>query len=200
MSTRRLPYYFLIDTSASPGGSIMVSCRDFFCAIVDTMRQDPFALETANLSVIKFGGEQKVVMPLVDLCSFYLQDGAFVPGCSLGSGLKQLAAAIRSDVVSSDAGVPGDWRPCVVLWLTAEPTDDLESGLRQLESIKMGRLFAVVAGSVAKTTTNRLKDAGFIVVYAVSGEDPLIRWREDVWKAQFDFSEADIDDPDDSSR
>jgi hypothetical protein len=87
----------------------------------------------------------------------------------------------------------------VVLWLTAEPTDDFEKGLRELDSIKSGKRFAVVSGSVAKTTTNRLKDSGFIVVSTESGEDPFCRWHEEVYKRVWDWSEADIDDVVDDS-
>jgi len=177
----------------------MEACRNFICTIMATMRSDPFALETAHLSVIKFGCETKVAIPLHDLCTFELSPSVFAPGCCLGAGLSQLVASIRSDLVPSVGNMRGDWRPNVVLWLTAEPTDDFEKGLRELDSVKSGKRFAVVSGSVAKATTNRLKDSGFIVASAESGEDPFSRWREEVYKRMWDFVEADIDDVGDDS-
>jgi uncharacterized protein YegL len=199
MSTRRFPFYFLIDTSASSGKANAEACPEFLFAILNTLRADPYSLETAHLSVIKFGGETKVVIPLNELCTFELSPSVFAPGCGLGAGLSQLVSSIRSDLVPSVGNIRGDWRPNVVLWLTAEPTDDFEKGLRELDSIKSGKRFAVVSGSVAKTTTNRLKDSGFIVVSTESGEDPFCRWHEEVYKRVWDWSEADIDDVVDDS-
>ena len=199
MSTRRLPFYFLIDTSASSGDADMEACRNFICTIIATLRSDPFALDTAHLSVIKFGGETKVAIPLDELCTFELSPAAFTSDCALGGGLSQLVATIRSDLVPKTDILKGDWRPNVVLWLNAEPTDDFEKGLREFESIKAGKRFAVVSRSVAKVTTNRLKDSGFIVVSTESAEDPSHRWHEEVYKRQWDSVEADIDAPDNSA-
>lgn len=81
-----------------------------------------------------------------------------------------------------------------MLWLAAEPTDDFEKALRELDSIRSGKRFAVVSGSVAKTTSNRLRDSGFIVVSTESGEDPSRLWHEEVYKRMWDSVEADIDD------
>jgi len=199
MSTRRSPYYFLIDTSASSGDADMEACSKFIFAIVNTLRADPYSLETAHLSVIKFGGETKVAIPLNELCSFKLSPAAFASGCSLGGGLSQLVTSIRSDLVPTTDIVKGDWRPFVALWLTSEPTDDFEKGLRELDSIKSGKRFAVVSGSVAKTTTNRLNDSGFIVVSTESGEDAFRLWYDEVYKRMWDCVEADIDDVGDAS-
>lgn len=166
---------------------------------MDSLRGDPYALETAHLSIIKFGDETKVVTPLIDLCAFELSPATFVTGCSLGGGLSQLVASVRSDLVPSTDIMRGDWRPNVVLWLTAEPTDDFEKGLRELDSVKSGKRFAVVSGSVAKATTNRLKDSGFIVVSTESGEDAFRLWYDEVYKRMWDCVEADIDDVGDAS-
>ena len=198
MTARRLPYYFLVEAPPLSGIINITACRNFFESIISTMRADPFALESVHLSVIKFTGGAKNSTPLVSLCSFELSIDGFEPGFGLECGLTELVSAIRSDLVPSNGGVRGDWRPNVVLWLTSEPTVNFEKGLRELESIRVGSCFAVVAGSVSMSTTNRLKDAGFIVVSAATGEDPFFRWREDVWKSQFDWIEADIDDSEDS--
>lgn len=177
----------------------MEACPKFIFEIINTLRADPYSLETAHLSVIKFGGETKVAIPLDELCTFELSPAAFASGCALGGGLSQLVASIRSDLVPTTDIVTGDWRPSVLLWLTSEPTDDFEKGLRELDSIRSGKRFAVVSGSVAKTTTNRLKDSGFIVVSTESGVDPSRLWHEDVYKRQWDSMEADIDAPDNSA-
>lgn len=172
----------------------MEACAKFISAIVDALRADPYSLETGHLSVIRFGGETKVAIPLDELCSFELRPAAFSPGCALGGGLSRLIASIRSDLVPTTESVKGDRSPCIMLWLAAEPTDDFEKALRELDSIRSGKRFAVVSGSVAKTTSNRLRDSGFIVVSTESGEDPSRLWHEEVYKRMWDSVEADIDD------
>lgn len=177
----------------------MAASSRFIFAIVNTLRANPFFLETAHLSVIKFGGETKVAIPLDELCSFELNPAALASGCNLGGGLSQLVTSIRADLVPKSEIVKGDWRPFVALWLTSEPTDDFEKGLRELDSVKSGRLFAVVSDSVAKATTNRLKDSGFIVVSTESGEDAFRLWYDEVYKRMWDSVEAEVDNTGDGS-
>ena len=49
---RRLPVYLLIDTSGSMHGEAIEAVRNGLQVLVSALRQDPYALETAYLSVI----------------------------------------------------------------------------------------------------------------------------------------------------
>lgn len=185
MSARRLPFYFLVDTSARSADANPEMCRNLIGLIIQKMRQDPFHLEMAHMAVIKFGGEAKVVTPLTDVCAFNLGPEAFEVGCGLGYGLSLLVDRLRSEPIASNQGVPGDFRSTVVLWLMSEPTDDFSVGLSVLDSVRTAKRFAFVSGAVSRTTVNRLKDSGFSVVSEESSHKDVVGWIEDIVRLDF---------------
>jgi uncharacterized protein YegL len=59
---RRLPVYLLLDTSGSMSGEPIESVKNGMQVLVSALRQDPYALETAYLSVITFDGTARQVV------------------------------------------------------------------------------------------------------------------------------------------
>ena len=51
---RRLPVYLLLDTSGSMHGEPIEAVKNGMQILLSTLRQDPYALETAYLSLIAF--------------------------------------------------------------------------------------------------------------------------------------------------
>ena len=51
---RRLPVYLLLDCSGSMYGEPIEAVKNGVQVLVSTLRQDPYALETAYLSIITF--------------------------------------------------------------------------------------------------------------------------------------------------
>ena len=54
---RRLPVYLLLDTSGSMFGEPIEAVRNGVQVLVSTLRSDPYALETAYLSIITFNSK-----------------------------------------------------------------------------------------------------------------------------------------------
>lgn len=69
---RRLPVYLLLDTSGSMKGEPIESVKVGLQALLSSLRQDPFALESVNLSVITFDREVKILIPLTPVDSFQI--------------------------------------------------------------------------------------------------------------------------------
>ena len=67
---RRLPVYLVLDTSGSMNGEPIEAIKNGVQVLVTTLRQDPYALETAYLSVITFDSTAKQLVPLTELGSF----------------------------------------------------------------------------------------------------------------------------------
>ena len=67
---RKLPVYLLLDTSASMSGESIEAVKNGVQILASTLRQDPYALETAYLSVITFDSSAKQLIPLTELVSF----------------------------------------------------------------------------------------------------------------------------------
>ena len=64
---RRLPVYLLIDTSGSMKGEPIESVKVGIESMIATLRQDPYALETVNISIITYDRDVKVILPLTPL-------------------------------------------------------------------------------------------------------------------------------------
>ena len=63
---RRLPVYLVLDVSGSMMGEPIEAVRNGMQILASTLRTDPYALETAYLSVITFDGEARQVAPLTE--------------------------------------------------------------------------------------------------------------------------------------
>lgn len=78
---RRLPVYILLDTSGSMYGEPIEAVKNGVQVLVSTLRSDPYALETAYLSVITFNSTAQQDVPLTELASFQ-QPTLTASGCT----------------------------------------------------------------------------------------------------------------------
>lgn len=61
---RRLPVYLLLDTSGSMHGEPIEAVKNGVQTLLTTLKQDPYALETAYVSVITFDSTARQAVPL----------------------------------------------------------------------------------------------------------------------------------------
>lgn len=152
---RRLPVYLLLDTSGSMYGEPIEAVRNGVQVLVSTLRQDPYALETAYLSIITFDSSAKQVTPLTELSSFQ-EPSIDANGCTaLGEALSLLANCVDREVTKTTADVKGDWKPLVFIMTDGVPTDDLTKGINEFKKRKFGTVVACAAGAGADTNTLR---------------------------------------------
>jgi len=150
---RRLPVYLLLDTSGSLYVEAIEAVKNGLQVLVSTLRQDPYALETAYLSIITFNSSAQQVTPLTELSSFQ-QPPINATGCTaLGEALALLATKVDSEVTKTTPEVKGDWKPLVFIMTDGEPTDDLNKGLIEFKKCKFGMVVACAAGQGANTET-----------------------------------------------
>lgn len=124
---RRLPIYFLIDVSESMVGEPIEQVESGMRQIVQELRTDPYALETAFISVIAFAGKAKSLSPLTELYKFYPPIFPIGGGTSLGVALDFLMDDIDKNVVKTTEERKGDWKPIIFLFTDGTPTDDPSS-------------------------------------------------------------------------
>jgi len=121
--------------------------------LVSTLRQDPYALETAYLSIITFDSSAQQVSPLTELAAFQ-QPNIQASGCTaLGEALALLSQKADQEVTKTTPEQKGDWKPLVFIMTDGEPTDDLNKGLAEFKKRKWGMVVACAAGSGANTDT-----------------------------------------------
>lgn len=159
---RRLPVYLLVDTSGSMYGEAIEAVRNGLQVLVSALRQDPYALETAYLSVITFDSTAKQIVPLTELMNFQIPDIQASGTTAMGGALSLLADCINREVVKGSADVKGDWKPVVFLLSDGAPTDDIQKGITAIKGVKTGTFVACAAGASADTAT--LKQITEVVV------------------------------------
>ena len=146
---RRLPVYLLLDTSGSMFGEPIEAVKNGVQLLVSTLRQDPYALETACLSVITFDSSAKQVTPLTELSMFQTPEMQASGPTALGEALALLAKRSDEEVVKTTYETKGDWKPLVFIMSDGNPTDDLNKGLEEFKKRKFGVVVACAAGQGA---------------------------------------------------
>lgn len=170
---RRLPVYLLLDTSGSMSGEPIEAVKNGVQILVSTLRQDPYALETAFLSVITFDTSAKQIVPLTEFAAFQVPTISATGTTALGEALALLADRIDAEVSKTTAEVKGDWKPLVFLMTDGSPTDDWKKGLVRLQKVRTGVVVACAAGQGADTSV--LKQITEVVVQLDTADSSTIK-------------------------
>jgi len=148
---RRLPVYLLIDISGSMMGEPVEAVKNGLQTMQSALRKDPHALEQAYISIITFDTHAKQLVPLTEVAKFQVPSLSASGATALGEALSLVARSADKEVVKSTYEQKGDWKPLVFLMTDGEPTDDIESGLRDFKKNKWGIVVACAAGAYANT-------------------------------------------------
>ncbi|MFA5431848.1 MAG: VWA domain-containing protein [Candidatus Paceibacterota bacterium] len=170
---RRLPVYLVLDISGSMSGEPIEAVKNGVQVFVSTLRQDPYALETAYLSVITFDSSARQIVPLTELTMFQMPDIQATGTTSLGEALSLLANKVSTEVTKTTTEVKGDWKPLVFLMTDGEPTDDWQKGLNDFKKQKFGIVVACAAGSGANISI--LKQITEVVVQLDTADSATIK-------------------------
>ena len=148
---RRLPVYLLIDVSYSMNGEPLNAVQNGVEKLANELRKNPYALETAWLSVLTFADDAQVDVELTELPSFQAPKFSCRGLTALGEGLKLLGEKIREEVKKSTIDQKGDWKPLVFIMTDGSPTDKWTTGLGEFQKQKVGVVVACAAGDDADT-------------------------------------------------
>lgn len=150
---RRLPVYLLLDTSGSMFGEPIEAVKNGVELLLSTLRQDPYALETAYLSIITFDNTAQQVTPLTEISAFQPPQ-LHASGCTaLGAALALTAERVEAEVTKTSFEKKGDWKPLVFIMTDGAPTDDISVGLQAFKKCKFGVVVACAAGREVDTDT-----------------------------------------------
>jgi len=149
---RRLPVYILLDVSGSMAGEPIEAVRQGMKALIQDLKGDAQAIESAHLSVITFGSSATQVSPLTEIGSFQEPLLNAAGDTKMGAALALLEQCLENEVRRASSTQKGDWRPLVFLMTDGQPTDSWEDAADRIKQKKTGNIIACGAGSGVDTT------------------------------------------------
>lgn len=150
---RRLPVYFLLDTSGSMYGEPIQALNNALSAMINTLRQDAQALDSLWISIITFDREVKEICPLTELALFQLPEIVCPQSgpTHTGKALEMLHERVQSNVIKGTSTQKGDWKPLLFLFTDGKPNDSLlyREMIPKIKSLNFGAIVCCAAGNLA---------------------------------------------------
>ncbi len=156
---RRLPVYILIQTSGAMRGEPIESIKVGLEAMVASLRQDPFALESVFMSVSTFNRNVELLVPMTELESLQIptikqpESGP----THLGEALQFLCEKVAEEVQVSTPEKKGDWMPLLFIMCDGRASDSQLFNLiiPEIKKRNFGSIIACIVGS--KTDVENVK-------------------------------------------
>lgn len=145
----------MIDTSGSMKGEPIESVKVGIESMLSSLRQEPYALESVNISIITYDREVKVLAPLTPLENFQLPEIVCPESgpTHTGAALELLCKQVDSEVQLSTPERKGDWMPLMFLLTDGKPSDIqvYNNAIPQVRKRHFASIVACAAGMHAKT-------------------------------------------------
>jgi len=156
---RRLPVYILIDTSTSMRGDPIEAVKVGIMSLIESLNQDPYALETVCLSIITYNATAEQIVPLTEVYKFRVPEITAKGRSALGEALMLLTTKIPEEVNKTTSTAKGDWKPLLFVLSDGGYSGPIAKPIAEFKKIPFGVVVACAAGEkshidVLKKITN----------------------------------------------
>jgi len=174
---RRLPVYFLLDTSGSMYGEPIQALNNALSGMVNTLRSDAQALDSLWISIITYDREVKEIVPLTELVNFQLPEITCPQSgpTNTGAGLDFVIQKVKTDVIKGSATQKGDWKPLLFVFTDGKPSDIqlYREKVQEIRNLSFGAVVGCAAGHMANDEI--LKELTDNVVHLASADSAALR-------------------------
>jgi uncharacterized protein YegL len=174
---RRLPVYFLLDTSGSMNGEPIQALNNALSGMINSLRSDAQASETLWISIITFDRCVNEVSPLTELPLFQLPE-IICPQSgptNTGKALELLFEKVTNEVKKGSPTQKGDWRPLLFVFTDGKPSDIqlYTEMIPKIKSLNFGSIVGCAAGSLADDS--KLKEIADTVVHLDTADSSTLK-------------------------
>jgi uncharacterized protein YegL len=174
---RRLPVYFLLDTSGSMNGEPIQALNNAMSGMINNLRSDAQASETLWISIITFDRDVNEIVPLTELPTFQLPE-IVCPQSGptfTGKALEMLYGKATKEVRKGTPTQKGDWRPLLFLFTDGKPNDIqlYNEMIPKIKSLNFGAIVGCAAG--IKGDNSKLKELTNTVVHLETADSTTLK-------------------------
>jgi uncharacterized protein YegL len=148
---RRLPVYIMIETAGGMRGERIEAVKNGLDVMVSKLRQDPFALESVFISIIRFDRVAEVILPLTELEQLQIPEIEIHQSSPphTGEALDFLCKNVENEILKSTETQKGDWRPLLFILTRGVPADKekFKEVVSRVKSMNFATIVACTAGS-----------------------------------------------------
>lgn len=149
---RRLPVYFLLDTSGGMFGEPIQALNNALSSLINALRTDPMALDSVWLSIITFDRTAQELIPLTEIAAFQLPEITCPQSGPrhTGRALELLYENANRDLIRGNSNQKGDWKPLLFLFTKGAPNDkvDFINAVPKIKSLNFGAIVSCAAGYI----------------------------------------------------
>lgn len=174
---RRLPVYFLLDTSGSMFGEPIQALNNALSGMINTLRSDPQALDSLWISIITYDRAVDEIVPLTELVSFQLPEITCPQSgpTNTGAGLDFVIQKVKVDLIKGSATQKGDWKPLLFVFTDGKPSDIqlYREKIPEIKALNFGAVVGCAAGQMADDAI--LKELTDNVVHLDSADSSTLK-------------------------
>ncbi|MBG6236878.1 uncharacterized protein YegL [Pedobacter sp. CAN_A7] len=174
---RRLPVYFLLDTSGSMFGEPIQALNNALSGMINTLRSDPQALDSLWISIITYDRAVTEIVPLTELVSFQLPEITCPQSgpTNTGAGLDFVIQKVKVDLIKGSATEKGDWKPLLFVFTDGKPSDIqlYREKIPEIKALNFGAVVGCAAGQMADDAI--LKELTDNVVHLDSADSSTLK-------------------------
>lgn len=131
--------------------------------LLDSLNQDPYALETVCLSIITYNSKAEQILPLTEVYKLQVPELVAKGRSAMGEALLLLSERVDKEVVKNTPEQKGDWKPLLFLLSDGGYSGPIAKPIQEFKKRNFAMVVACAAGDkshldvLRKITNNVVK-------------------------------------------